>query len=120
MVVKVKNDPLYLSKALDDINAIINYTAGKTYDEFMADGILIDATMFRLVQMIENINNISNEYKQRHSEIPWGKIIGFRNGLVHEYGKTDYTTVYEIISRDIYELKSLFEKPLLREELITG
>ena len=35
--------------------------------------------------------------------------MGFRNGIVHEYGKTDYSTVYEIVSRDIYQLKELFE-----------
>ena len=58
--------------------------------------------------MIEKIKNISQEYKHNHEEIPWGDIIGFRNGIVHEYGKTDYTTVYEIITVDIYTLQRLF------------
>lgn len=64
--------------------------------------------MFRLQQIIEKIKNISQEYKHNHEEIPWGDIIGFRNGIVHEYGKTDYTTVYEIITVDIYTLQRLF------------
>ena len=68
--------------------------------------------MFRLQQMIEKIKNISQEYKSIHNEIPWGDIIGFRNGIVHYYGKTDYITVYEIISKDIYQLKELFENSL--------
>lgn len=74
----------------------------------MSDAKTIDATMFRLRQMIEKIKNISQEYKHNHEEIPWGDIIGFRNGIVHEYGKTDYTTVYEIITVDIYTLQRLF------------
>lgn len=37
--------------------------------------------------------------------IELGQIIGFRNGIVHDYGKTDYNIVYEIISSDIYLLK---------------
>ena len=55
--------------------------------------------------MIENLNKISDEYRQEHSKIAWGQIIGFRNKIVHDYGKTDYSVVYEIISADIYELK---------------
>ena len=98
-----------MEKALSDIEVIISYTENKTYEEIMSDGLLVDGIMFRLIQLIENIKNISEEFKTSHPEIPWGDIMGFRNGIVHEYGKTDYSTVYEIVSRDIYQLKELFE-----------
>ena len=98
-----------MEKALSDIEVIISYTKNKTYEEIMSDGLLVDGIMFRLIQLIENIKNISEEFKASHPEIPWGDIMGFRNGIVHEYGKTDYSTVYEIVSRDIYQLKALFE-----------
>ena len=101
----IKNDKYYIDKVKENINAIISYTTNKSYDEFVSDGYLIDATMFRLIQMIENLNQISDEYKQEHSKIAWRQIIGFRNKIVHDYGKTDYSVVYEIISADIYELK---------------
>ena len=58
--------------------------------------------------MIENLNQISDEYRQEHSKIAWKQIIGFRNKIVHDYGKTDYSVVYEIISSDIYQLKEEF------------
>ena len=98
-----------MEKALSDIEVIISYTKNKTYEEIMSDGLLVDGIMFRLIQLIKNIKNISEEFKASHPEIPWGDIMGFRNGIVHEYGKTDYSTVYEIVSRDIYQLKELFE-----------
>lgn len=50
--------------------------------------------MFRLIQLIENIKGISKEFKNSHPLVPWGQIMGFRNGIVHEYGKTDYTIGY--------------------------
>lgn len=96
-----KNDKYYIEKVKENIDAIINYTANKSYDEFVSDGFLIDATMSRLIQMIENLNQISNEYKDKHSNITWKQIIGFRNKIVHDNGKTDYSVVYEIISSDI-------------------
>lgn len=99
-----------MEKALQEIAIIIKYTAGMSYEEFMSDMRNIDATIFRLEQLIEQIKHLSEEFKASHKEIPWGDIIGFRNGLVHEYGSTDYSTVYEVIHKDIYELKELFEQ----------
>lgn len=98
---------------IDNIDVIIGYANGLTYDEFMDDEMLIDATMFRLVQMIENVNHLSSKFKELHSNIKWGQIIGFRNGIVHDYGKTDYSIVYEIVSNDIKELREEMIKSLI-------
>lgn len=54
----------------------------------------MDAVMFRLIQLIENIKGISREFKNSQPLVPWGQIVGFRNGIVHEYGKTDYTRLF--------------------------
>lgn len=105
----VKNDKYYFKKAINDIDAIEAYFNNKTYDEFMMDSMLIDAIMFRLIQLIENIKKISLDFKENHPNIEWGNIMGFRNGIVHEYGETDYTIVYEVVSKDLLELKGLFE-----------
>lgn len=107
-----KFDSYYIQKALVEIEAVINYTDGLSFEEFMNDFKTIDATMFRLQQMIEQIKSISSEFKEEHSEVPWTDIVGFRNRIVHEYGKTDYTTVYEIVSKNIYQLKELFEQQI--------
>ena len=41
---------------------------------------------------------------------PGGDIIGFRNGIVHEYGETDYVTVYETITNDLDELEATLKQ----------
>lgn len=107
-----KNDSYYFSKIIEDINTIKKYFNNASYEQFLSDSQLVDAIMFRLVQLIENTKNISTEFKNEHSEIKWGDIIGFRNGIVHEYGKTDYTTVYDVITKDLDVLKELFEQYL--------
>ena len=63
--------------------------------------------MFRLIQLIENIKKISSEFKTQHNEISWNNILGFRNGIVHDYGETDYTIVYEIATQYINKLKDI-------------
>ena len=105
-----KDDKYYASKSIEHINLIQEYSNNMTYEEFMSDQQLNDSIMFRLVQLIENVKNISEEFKNKNPQIPWGDIIGFRNGIVHEYGKTDYHDVYNILVNDISELKEVLEK----------
>ena len=48
--------------------------------------------------------------KNNNPQIPWGKIMGFRNGIVHEYGKTDYTIVYEVATKNLFPLRDVLVK----------
>ena len=104
-----KNDKYYVEKILENVNFIIKYTKNISYEEYINDELLIDASMFRLIQIAENIKGLSEDYKKTHASIPCGLIWGFRNGIVHDYGKTDYSIVYEIISDDIHKLKNELE-----------
>ena len=104
-----KDDRYYAEKAIEQIDIISKYMGSHSYEQFISDDQLIDAVMFRLVQMIENVKNISPNFKENHPQIPWGNIMGFRNGIVHEYGETNYLTVYETITKDIYDLKEVLE-----------
>ena len=104
-----KDDKYYALKAIEQIDIIESYLDIDSFTEFMKNNKLVDAIMFRLVQMIENIKNISQDFKENNPQIPWGKIIGFRNGIVHEYGNTDYTIVYEVATKDLKPLKDILK-----------
>ena len=100
-----KDDQYYIEKVLNDIKLLQKYSEGKTVDDLNNDNEYTDAVMFRLVQMIENIKNISDETKDKYPNIKWGKIIGFRNGIVHEYGETDYSIVQDVLTKELIILK---------------
>ncbi len=106
----LKDDKYYMKKAIKEIETIQSYTSDMSYEEFEDDELTIDAVMFRLVQMVEHIKKISKEYRDEHDDIKWVQIFGFRNGIVHDYGRTDYTVVFEIIKNDLPVLKSEFRK----------
>ncbi len=69
---------------LQAIAAIETYSV-KTYDEFVNDEKTQDAIMFNLILMGEAANQIPQEYRDKHPEIPWPSIIGTRNVIVHGY-----------------------------------
>ena len=103
----VKNDLYFAKKAIEQIEVIEKYIDNISYEEFLGDIELLDAIMFRLIQLIENVKNISEQFKSEHQNIPWGNIIGFRNGIVHEYGETNYEIVYQTITKDLFSLKEV-------------
>ncbi len=79
---------LFLKDILSAIERIESYTRnGK--EEFFNSPSLQDATLFRLQTIGEAVNQLPDELKQKHPEIPWRQIVGFRNLLAHVYWQVD-------------------------------
>ncbi len=73
------------------------------------------ATMHLIQIMGEAARKISSESKKTHPQIPWSKIIGMRNRLVHEYFRVEIEIVWEVVDQDIPALIPLIE-PLVPPE----
>ena len=54
-----------------------------------------------MIQISENSEKLSDEYKESHSYIPWNAVYGFRNRIVHDYGNVDLNIVYDTLKNDI-------------------
>lgn len=53
----------------------------------------------------EAARGVSEEAQQQYPKIPWGKIIGFRNILVHHYFALNPDQIWAVIEADIPPLK---------------
>lgn len=62
----------------------------------------------------EAVKNIAQDFKDKHSDIPWSKMAGMRDKLIHSYFGVDYETLWETIKKRIPEIKPLF-KNILKE-----
>lgn len=63
--------------------------------------------MFRIIQIAENTVKLSEEFKQRNSNIPWIEIKGLRNRIVHDYGIVNLSIIYNTIIEDVPEMLKL-------------
>ena len=45
-------------------------------------------------------------FRERHQEVPWGRIVGLRNRVVHAYFDVDLELVWEIVRVELPELKA--------------
>lgn len=109
----IKDDQYYLAKVLGDVNRIISYVEVVDEEDFIHNEELIDAICFRIIQIEENFKLISDKFKYKNPQIQYHKIKGFRNRIVHEYGKIDYHIVYLTAKNDMIELKKILENATL-------
>ncbi len=84
-----KNLRIFLIHILDSINLIEDYTKDKTKEEFEDSLSLQDMTIRRLEIIGEAIKNLPQEFKNNYNNIPWKKISGLRDKLIHEYFGVD-------------------------------
>ncbi len=54
-----------------------------------------------LIIIGEALNNVPPAIRSLASDIPWKPIINLRHILVHNYWRTDYVTLHEIVRRDL-------------------
>lgn len=68
-----------------------------------------DATLRRLQTLSESAQRLSEEFKQRHPEVPWHRIAGMRNRLVHVYLDVDLDIVWNTLVVDLPPLNSVVD-----------
>lgn len=72
-----------------------------------------DATLYRLQTLSESASLLSQAVKDRHPEIPWAAIAGFRNRLVHGYTEVRAERVWEVIAQNLGPLDEVAREELL-------
>ncbi len=90
-----------IQKMLSYIDSIVKYTSNITYNEFKNNSMMVEACIFNLSQIGELTNKLDKEYLNKHSDIPWFKIKGLRNRIVHDYEGVNLNLIWEIIDVDI-------------------
>ncbi|MBR3253695.1 DUF86 domain-containing protein [Candidatus Saccharibacteria bacterium] len=91
------------------INSTIDRHNGNRND-FDNDLDFQEACAFRVIQIGELVNNLSEKFKETHNEMPWRNIIAFRNIVTHDYGKIDIDKMWDTIITDIPALKNYCAK----------
>ena len=77
-------------------NKIISYTEGISFEDFVADDKTADAVIRNFEIIGEAANRLPETFKEKHPEIDWHRIRGFRNRIVHDYFGIDYSIVWQI------------------------
>ncbi|NLY74677.1 MAG: DUF86 domain-containing protein [Firmicutes bacterium] len=111
-----KRHLMSLKDILESMNRIDSYTKDMGYDSFSQNQLVIDAVIRNLEIIGEAAKNIPEEVKNKYNKIPWRKMIGLRNVLIHEYFGVDELIVWEIIKTDLLKIKPDILRAIKEEE----
>lgn len=94
---------------------ILGYTAGKTFEEFCASPMMMEAVFHNITIIGEAARHVPDDVANRFPEVEWAAIRAMRNNLVHEYFGSDLAIVWDTIQHDIPELATNLRGILGRE-----
>lgn len=94
----------------------INYISGKTKEEFLNDIQVQDSVVRRLEIIGEASRRLSDSTRTTLSQIPWRRMIGMRNIIIHEYDEVDLEVVWDTVQNALPPLISELEKVVTPED----
>ncbi|WP_324736557.1 DUF86 domain-containing protein [Thermococcus sp. SY098] len=101
-----RNYRLFLQDMLESIERIEEYTEGYDFETFTKDRKTVDAVLRNLEIIGEAARHIPENIRIQHPEIPWKRVIGLRNVVIHHYFGVDLSIVWVIIKKQLPELKN--------------
>jgi uncharacterized protein with HEPN domain len=104
----VKSDAVYLRHILDASDKVAAYVR-VGHDDFIAQSHWQDAVIRQLEIVGEATKHLTTDLRARHPEIPWRRIAGLRDVLIHDYLGVDLEAVWSITQRDLPTLREQIE-----------
>ena len=97
---------------IESINKIEEYSGNLTFEDFAHSPIVIDAVVRNIEIIGEASKNIPEEIQIKFRDIPWQKIKGIINRIVHEYFSVDVSIIWFIVENELDSIKSALSKHL--------
>lgn len=104
----MRRDPrAYLWDAQAAVDRILEFTRGRSLDDYLADAMLRAAVerQFEIVgEALSQLAKAAPNISQRIPDI--AEIVAFRNALIHGYAAVDHRTVWRTVEDDLARLRT--------------
>ena len=94
-------DRVRLQHMLDAARQAMEFAAGCTRDDLDIDAMRARALVQCLAVVGEAAARVDEEARSKHPVIPWRKIVGVRNRLVHAYFDIDHDQIWRMVTEDL-------------------
>jgi len=99
----------FVEDILDAMNKAEALLAGVSYSQFESD-YRINFAVVRALEIIgEATKRLPDDLRQRYPDIPWKGMAGMRDRIIHGYDDVDLEIVWDVVKRDIPQIKPKIE-----------
>lgn len=106
---------LFLLDIESAVERILGYTAGGEA-EFKSSELLQDAVLRQLMVVGEAVQHLPKDLLEHEQVVPWERVVGMRNRLVHGYFEINVELVWITVERDLPELQTAVRRLLKIEK----
>jgi len=110
-----ERDERLLLKIMDDAELLLKLTDEYDFERFLSDEKTKLAVSMLLIKIGESVKKLSEELKQRYSDVRWSSITSLRNIAAHDYEGLRMERIWGNVTRDVPELLEQV-KGILRDE----
>ncbi len=98
----LNKDYYILLSMIETIDKIIRFTQNySSAEKFYQNDRDFDATMMNFIVIGEELGKLSEELKNKNTQVNWSKINGLRNIIAHHYFGINVDLIWQIIQNDI-------------------
>ena len=101
---------LFIEDIMESIGLIETYIGANSKEKLDNDQKLKDSIVRRLEIIGEAVKNIPDNFREKYPKVPWKKIAGLRDIIIHTYFDIDSDIVWDIIKKDLPDLKQNIQK----------
>ena len=103
---KPRDDRLYLADIVAACDSIAQFIAGMNEKQFVSNELVRSAVLQKLTIIGEAASNITQSVRDIYPDIPWTRIRGLRNIVVHYYFGVSWELIWGDASQEVPQLKS--------------
>jgi uncharacterized protein with HEPN domain len=101
----MRPERLYLLDIVEAADNVVVHLSGGDRSAFPGNVTIRAAVLHELTVIGEAAAKLPEGFRSRHPEVPWGKIVAFRNFVVHEYFGLDWSVVWHTAVDLVPELR---------------
>jgi uncharacterized protein with HEPN domain len=92
---------LFLDDIVESCDKIGRYTLGLSFEQFRGSDLIVDAVTRNLELIGEASKAVPDEIRSRYPDVPWRKMTGLRDIVVHGYFRVDVQLLWDVAQRDV-------------------
>lgn len=107
-----RDTKIYLEDIVESADIIARYVKNVDLKKFSSDTGIQDKILRRLSIIGEIARILPKSFKEKNVKLPWEKISGMRNVIIHEYFGVKMERIWKVVIDDLPEFRDEIEKML--------